>query len=485
MTERLSARTLKAPLPYDRSGITPGIVHLGVGAFQRAHIGDYVDGLLAGDPTWGIVGASLRKADMRHALAPQDFLYTQLVRSGEGDKAKVIGSLLDVVDASSRRDALLQAMIDPRIRIVSLTVTEKGYCHNPATGMLDESHPNIQRDLANPGAPVSVPALLLQALELRRQARLKPFTILSCDNLPANGALIKRIVKQFAALRKSGLENFVENDVSFPSCMVDRIVPATTDGDRAVVRSVTGLDDFAPVITEHFSQWVIEDEFGHGRPDFERVGVQLVKDVGPYEQMKLRMLNGGHSTLAYLSCIVGIDFVSEAIADPHLRKFIHDLMTLEVMPTLPAELGDLHTYSETLLQRFANPALKHRTLQIAMDGSQKLPQRLLGTIRERLAQGQPITRSSLALAAWMRFVTGVDERGRLLELNDPLKVKLRSVVALGASDPEEIVHSLLQIKEVFGVELPRNAGFAEILKLHLRSLFADGAIRTIATINLR
>jgi fructuronate reductase len=474
---RLSNAT--AWLPYDRSRITPGIVHLGVGAFQRAHLAAYVDDVLRTDPSWGIIGASLRRSDTRKALAPQDFLYTLAVRSGSGTAVRVIGSLLDVLDAAAQRAELIAAMVDPRIRIVSLTVTEKGYCHDPATGALDLHHPDVLHDLAHPASPVSAPGLIVRALEMRRAADVVPFTVLCCDNLPANGEATARIVTAFAALRDKKLADDIAGEVAFPSTMVDRIVPATTDADRRLVLELTGFTDAWPVVTEPFSPWVVEDRFPAGRPSFETVDAQFVTDVRPFELMKLRMLNGSHSTLAYLGYLAGYEFVNDAIAEPAFRALIHALMTDEVMSTLPAGLGDLGAYRDALLKRFANPALQHRTWQIAMDGSQKLPQRLLGTIRDRLADGRPIRLATLGVAAWMRYVTGVDERGRAIDIRDPLAPRLRAISDSAGRAPAQIVDGLLRVTEVFGDDLPRSETFRAALIGHLASLFQRGALKTV------
>ena len=443
----------------------------------------YVDDLLRTDPSWGIIGASLRRPDTRTALAPQDFLYTLAVRSGAGTSTRVIGALLDVLDATTQRDALLAAMADPRIRIVSLTVTEKGYCHDPATGALDARHPDIVHDLAHPEAPVSAPGLLVRALELRRQAGVAPFTVLCCDNLPANGETTARVVAGFAALRGAGLADYVEKEVAFPSTMVDRIVPATTEEDRKQVFDQTGLWDAWPVVTEPFSQWVVEDRFSLGRPRFEEVGVELVTDVKPFELMKLRMLNGSHSTIAYLGYLAGYQFVSDAIADPAFHKLVFDLMSEEVMDTLPAGVGDLAAYRDALLERFANPALKHRTWQIAMDGSQKLPQRLLGTIRDRLAKGAPIARAALGVAGWMRYVSGTDEQGGEIDVKDPLSERLRGIAKSAGDSPAARVDGFLGVAEVFGDDLPGNERFRSLLTDHLASLIAHGARATVESVN--
>jgi fructuronate reductase len=476
---RLTTATLPTPLPYDRAAVTPGIVHLGIGAFHRAHMAVYVDDLLARDPSWGIIGASLRRPDTRDALAPQDFLYTLAIRDASGTTNRVIGSILDILDANTQRDALIAMLADPRIRIVSLTVTEKGYCHDPATGQLDPNHPDIVHDLANPNAPVSAPGLIVRAIELRRAAGLPPLTVMSCDNLPANGRTVKRIVTGFAARRSADLAAYIEQHIAFPSSMVDRIVPATTDADRETILAATGRVDAWPIMTEPFTQWVIEDHFASGRPAFELAGAQMVEDVEPFELMKLRMLNGSHSTMAYVGYLSGYQYVNEAIADPAIHGVIHGLMTDEAMPTLPMDRAELGRYRNQLLARFANPALKHRTWQIAMDGSQKLPQRLLGTIADRLKAGAPFTRLALGVSAWMRYVTGIDEAGNPIEVKDPLAPRLRAIADAAGRDATKLAGGLLAVSEVFGPELPANETFRRTVTAHLASLLERGAAATV------
>lgn len=467
-------------MDYDRSTVTPGIVHLGIGAFHRAHMAAYVDSLLAKNPRWGIIGASLRRPDTRDALAPQDFLYTLAIRDASGTRPRIIGSILDVLDANTQRAQLIETMADPAIRIVSLTVTEKGYCHDPSTGELDEKHPDIVHDLANPGAPVGAPGIIVAALELRHRRGLVPFTVMSCDNLPSNGKTAGRIVRRLAELRGGGTEftNYVQT-VSFPSTMIDRIVPATTDADRDIVAEITGLDDAWPIMTEPFTQWVIEDNFPAGRPPFETVGAELVEDVEPFELMKLRMLNGSHSTMAYLGYLSGYQYVNEAIADPGIMKLIHGLMTEEAMSTLSMSRTTLEAYRDQLLARFANPALKHRTWQIAMDGTQKLPQRLLGTIRDRLKAAQPFPRLALGVAAWMRYVTGIDEAGQPIDVKDPLAARLRAITDAAGRDPVKLANGLLAVQEVFGTDLPAVAVFRDVVTNHLKSLLENGAKATV------
>ncbi len=482
---RLSAAILAHPpagiaVPrYDRQAVTPGIVHLGIGAFHRAHMAVYVDDLLDRDPSWGIVGASLRRPDTKEALEPQDGLYTVAIRDAAGTHPRVIGSILRVLDANAEREALIALMASPEIRIVSLTVTEKGYCHDPATGELDTRHPDIVHDLANPAAPRSAPGLIVEALARRRAAGVPPFTVLCCDNLPANGATVKRIVTCFAALRDAGLGEWVAGQVAFPSTMVDRIVPATTDADRETVAGLIGAEDAWPVMAEPFTQWVIEDRFSSGRPDFAAAGAQLTDEVEPFERMKLRMLNGSHSTIAYLGYLAGHEHVSDAVADPAFRSLVHGLMTEEVIPTLHMPDVDLAAYRDQLLERFSNPALKHRTSQIAMDGSQKLPQRLLGTIRDRLAAGQPITRLALGVAAWMRYVTGVDEEGEAIDVRDPLALRMMAIAADAGDDAEALFDGLVALNEVFGTDLAGNSVFRTAVVGHLDTLFDEGSAETV------
>lgn len=474
---RLSAAHTSIRLPYDRSLVLPGIVHLGVGAFPRAHVAVYTDDILPADPSWGMIGASLRRPDTRVALLPQDFLYTVAIREDAASQTRVVGALLDVIDATAQRDRLLSAMVDPRIRIITLTVTEKGYCHDPATGRLDPNHRDILHDLACPTAPASVPGLIVRALELRRAQKRPPLTILCCDNLPANGETTAGVVTGFAALRNENLARYIESEIAFPSTMVDRIVPATTEADRLEVAQAIGFYDAWPVVTEPFSQWVIEDRFSAGRPTWVNAGAQVVADVRPFELMKLRMLNGSHSILAYLGYLGGYSYIADAIADPLLCGLVRDFMTEEAMATLPPGLGDLAAYRDLLLRRFSNGALKHRTWQIAMDGSQKIPQRLLGTIKDRLARGLSAPRAILGVAAWLRYATAMDERGNVIDVRDPLAERLR--MALSSGPPAAAIDCVLDLQEVFGTDLPQSVAFREELLRHYLSLLRYGALATV------
>lgn len=486
MSPRLSLSTL-ADLPaavarpaYDIAAAEVGVVHLGVGAFHRAHQAAYLDAILARRHTgWSICGASLRSPDTSDALDPQDGLYTLAERSGAGDKLRVIGSLRRLLVAPRDPEALLVAMCDPRVRIVTLTVTEKGYCHDPASGTLDEGHPDIRADLANPHRPMSAPGYLVEALARRRAAGIAPFTVLTCDNLPANGKTVARVTARLAALRDDDLGRFVAGEVAFPSTMVDRIVPATTDDDRALVAAGLGMEDAWPVMAEPFTQWVVEDHFPLGRPPLEEVGVELVSDVEPFEHMKLRLLNGSHSTLAYLGYLAGHATIAETMAVPAFARLVARLQDEEVTPTLHLPAGvDVAAYKRALRERFANPALRHRTWQIAMDGSQKLPQRLVATARDRLAAGAPIPLLALGVAGWMRYVTGRDEQGKAIDVRDPLAVRLKALADEAGPEAARLAPALLSVREVFA-DLGADPRFAGPVREALARLMARGATATV------
>ena len=463
---------------YDPAKLAIGIVHLGIGAFHRAHEAVFTDAVLARDPSWGISGVSLRSPDTSDALAPQDNLYTLAVRDGDKEALRIIGSIVETLVAPQDPERVLRRMSDPAVRIVSLTVTEKGYCHSPATGELDESHPDIVHDLADPQRPKSAPGFIVEALARRRAAGIQSFTLLSCDNLPANGQTLKRIVTRFAALRDPDLGQFVAT-VAAPSTMVDRIVPATTDADRAAVSAMLGATDAWPIVTEPFSQWVVEDDFPAGRPAWEEAGAVFSPDVTAFELMKLRLLNGSHSTLAYLGFLAGANTVAEAMALPGMEELIEGMMMDEISPTLPALSGfDLAAYRRALLDRFRNKALHHRTAQIAMDGSQKLPQRLLNTIRDRLKAGAPFERLALGVSAWMRYASGIDEHGNAIKVQDPLAGRIAGLVG-PLRDPEEIVAAFLGLKEVFGEDLPETNAFTRTVTQKFIGLVGAGAAASI------
>lgn len=440
------------PLTRDRAAPRPGIVHLGLGAFFRSHGALAIeDAIAAAGGDWGIIGASLRSPDIRDRLSPQDFAYTAVSLGSDGETRRIVNVLRDVIFAAEDPDNLIDRMADPSTRIVSLTVTEKGYCHVPSTGQLDPDHPYIRHDAQNP-VPKAAVGFIVRALEKRRAAGHRPFSVLSCDNLPDNGQVCRNVVTDLARLIDPELALWIADEVRFPSTMVDRIVPATTEEDISRLSKATGVLDLAPVFHEPFLQWVIEDDFVDNlRPDFASVsGVQMVKDVAPFEHMKIRMLNGTHSSLAYLGYLAGYETIADTVRNPAFRDFLIRLWTKEIIPTLsPPEQVDLYRYAEDLAERYANPAIRHRTWQIAMDGSQKLPQRILGTIDDNLLQGRACDGLFLAVAAWMRYVGGVDEAGNQIDVRDPLADRLRRL-SDGAVDTAGKVDALLSVAEVFG-----------------------------------
>ena len=467
---------------YDACGTGVGIVHLGIGAFQRAQTATYTDDALALSPgDWGFCGVSLRSPDVRDRLAPQDGLYTSVEKSPDGIRRRVIGCVREVLFLGEDREHIQERIESPATQIVSLTVTEKGYCHDPATGQLNLAHPDIVHDLADSARPTSAVGLIVAALDARRAAGTPPFTVLCCDNLPHNGALLQGLTLAFARERDAALARWIEDHARFPSTMVDRIVPATTEGDIADNDAALGLHDAAPVVHEPFRQWVIEDRFVGARPAWERAGVQFVSDVAPFEAMKLRLLNASHSAFAYLGYLAGYDTIYQVAAQAEFVAFMRRLMREEVAPTLALPAGvDIGAYQEALVRRFANPALPHRTWQIAMDGSQKLPQRILGTVRDNLAAGRKIDLLALAVAGWMRYVSGIDERGREIRISDPLAPEFARLAAVHRGDPGALATALLSLHAIFGRDLPADSRFTAPVARWLALLFRDGAARTVA-----
>ncbi len=466
---------------YDRATLECGVVHLGIGAFHRAHQAWYLDRLLHQQPgPWGIVGASLKRPDMRDRLGPQDGLYTLVTRGEAGTTFRVIGTVRQVLVAPEDPAALVRRLADPATRVVTLTVTEKGYCLD-GTGRLDPRHPEIQADLANPDRPATALGFLAAALRARRAAGQPAPVLLTCDNLRSNGDTLRRALADFAALSDDGLARWIEADVAIPNSMVDRIVPATTDADRAEVAAALGLADAAPVIAEPFSQWVIERT--PGLPDLARVGVEMVAKAAPYEHMKLRLLNGSHSAIAYLGQLAGLETVAAAMADAELRRFVTGLMAHEIAPTVTGLPGDqLRAYQAALIERWANPAIQHKTQQIAMDGSQKLPIRWLATLRDRIEEGERIHRLSVCLAGWMRYLGGRDEQGRALVISDPRASELQAL-ADPAQPPAVLVERFLTQSGLFDAQLAGHTGLRAGVTHTLASLAERGVAATLAEID--
>ena len=486
-TLALAAGSIKRP-GYDRAELKTGIVHLGVGAFHRAHQALYTEAVLErGDVQWGTIGASLRSPDTHDALHPQNGLYTVAIRDASGDRLQIVGGMQALLVAPDDPQALLRAMADRDVRIVSLTITEKGYCHDPATGSLRQDHADIMHDLGHRLVPKSALGFIVEAIAMRRDAGHAPFTVMSCDNLPENGRTLKRLLIEFAALREAqssavetSLASYIDQSIPCPSTMIDRIVPATTDADRLAVAAAIGLKDAWPVMTEPFTQWVIEDRFASGRPNWSIAGAQFVSDARPYETMKLRLLNGAHSSIAYLGFLAGFGTVANAMTEPSIARHIETMMREEIAPTLtmPPD-ADLNGYVSALLKRFANPALHHRTAQIAMDGSQKLPQRLLNTIRDRLAAGQPFDRLALGVAAWMRYVTAIDEKGGVIDVRDPLAAEFRQLAIANADWPDSYARAMIAVQAVFGTDLAKDVTFVGVIETQYRRLLRLGALNVL------
>lgn len=436
-----------------------GIVHLGLGAFFRAFCAVYVeDAVRNSGGDWGIIGVSLQSAGTRDKLAPQDFVYTVVTQNPDGGETfRKVEIVQDVLVAPEDPEAVLAAMTNPAIRIVTLTVTEKGYCHDPATGALNFAHADIVDDL-EAALPRSAPGFLVRALQRRRDAGHPPFTVLTCDNLPENGKLVRRAVLDLAERLDSALADWIATEGRFPSTMVDRITPATKPEDIDRLEQKIGYRDEAPVLCEPFRQWVVEDDFvpaygADARPDLAAAGAEMVSDVTPYENMKLRMLNGTHSSLAYLGYLAGHETIAETVGDPVFAGYVKRLWRDEIMPSFTAPEGvDLEAYADALFERYSNPSIRHRTWQIAMDGSQKLPQRILATIADNLAAGRECPGLMLAVAGWMRYVSGIDETGQTIEVKDPLSARLREL-SDAAGTPDQKVAALLAVREVFSANL--------------------------------
>ncbi len=480
----LNRSTLASLLPevrrpgYDLAAVQAGIVHLGLGNFHRAHMARYTHDLMqtrAEALAFGIVGAGLMPGDkrMRDSLAPQDNLYTLVERSFGRETVTVIGSLADVVFAGESSAGLLDVIDRPGVRIVSLTVTENGYCLNRATKRLDPEHALVRRDLADPARPASAIGIIVEGYRRRRDAGAAPFTALTCDNIQHNGEVLRGAVLDLARLREPGLADWIGEHGHFPSTMVDRITPVTAEADVAALASRHGIIDRWPVFAETFTQWVIEDRFAAGRPAWEEVGAQFVDDVAPYEFMKLRLLNGSHLAVSGLGRLAGYATIDEAMADPLITRMMEALMERETGPTLKPVPGiDLPAYKRTLVDRFANPAIKDTVERVNTDAPLNV---LVDPIRDRLRDDQGVELLSLALAAWMRRIRGEDEQGQPIEIRHPLAGLLRERATEGGPDPRP----LLSITGLFG-EMGGDPRLIEPTGRWLGSLYAQGSRATLA-----
>jgi len=465
---------------YDRQQLRSRIVHFGFGAFHRAHQALLTNRVLnAKGGDWGICEISLFSGDvLMSQLRAQDHLFTVLEKGTGGNQPIVVGAVHECLNAKlDTLAAIIEKFCEPQVAIVSLTITEKGYCIDPATGKLDTLNTRILHDLETPTEPHSAPGILVEALHRRRERGLAPFTVLSCDNIPDNGHVVKNAVLGMAEKRAPELAEWIATHVSFPGTMVDRIVPAATEASLAEITHELGVEDPCAISCEPFIQWVVEDNFVAGRPEWEIAGVQMVEDVLPWEQMKLRMLNGSHSFLAYLGYLAGFAHVSDCMQDDAFRAAARRLMLDEQAPTLRITDVDLTAYADSLIDRFANPALQHRTWQIAMDGSQKLPQRMLEGVRVHLQRESAWPLLALGIAGWMRYVSGIDDTGKTIDIRDPLSEKIRAIVE--TSSDKERVSALLALSEIFGSDLPHDPQFIDAITLAYQRIAARGARQAV------
>ncbi|MCC6197104.1 MAG: mannitol dehydrogenase family protein [Burkholderiales bacterium] len=498
MTDRSAPQALSratlATLPaavarpgYDPRVLRAGIVHVGVGNFHRAHQAVYLDDLFALglNRNFGIVGAGIRDADraMRTALAGQDYLTTVVAQEGSHAQARVTAAMLDFVDPADP-GALVHTLADPATRICSLTVTEGGYCVDAATGRFDAAHPDIASD-AQALAPLaadssSAPrhvawrtafAPIVAALARRRDLGLGAFTVMSCDNLPGNGDAARAAVLGLAAKVDVDLAQWIDRSASFPNAMVDRITPATTEAQRAALRTRFGVDDARPVFCESFRQWVLEDRFCAGRPALEKVGVTFVADVHPFERMKIRILNGGHAAIAYPAALLDIVFVHDAMADARIARFLSKLLTEEVLPVVPPVPGvDLTAYQATVEQRFANPAVGDTIRRLCLDGSNRQPKFIVPTIAARLAQGLDMTGLALASAAWCRYCNGVTDSGAAIAPNDDAWPRLQAAAREAQNEPR----AWLAMRDIYG-DVGTHPSVVAAFTAALGTLARDGA----------
>ena len=480
LTDDVAKPNYVAKPQYDRKTLTPGIVHIGVGGFHRAHQAMYLDTLMnQGEALdWGIVGVGVMPGDkrMQQALAAQDYLYTLVVKHPDGRyEPRVIGSMVNYLFAPEETEAVIEQMADPAIRIVSLTVTEGGYNFHPVSGEFDLDNPQVRGDLANPTQPTTSFGLVVEALARRRARGIAPFTVMSCDNIQGNGDVAKRMFGAYAQARDAELGAWLEAEVAFPNAMVDRITPVTSPTDIDELSQRFGVEDAWPVVCEPFTQWVLEDHFPLGRPAFDKVGVQMVEDVEPYELMKLRLLNASHQALTYFGYLAGYRYAHEVCQDPLFVDFLLGYMREEGTPTLAPVPGvDLETYRLTLIERFANPQIKDTLARLCAESSDRIPKWLVPVIRQQLAQGGEIERSAAVVASWARYAEGVDEQGEPIEIVDRLKAPLMAIAAENRQRPTAFIEN----RELFGdlIDSPR---FVEAYLAALSSLHERGARATL------
>ncbi|MNI09300.1 Polyol:NADP oxidoreductase [compost metagenome] len=464
MTNHLSTETQLpknvAQPGYDRAELRPGILHFGLGAFHRAHQGVYTQRALQSKfGPWGIVAVNLRSPEPVEALAAQDGLYSITVRDSDGDTSEVVGATVDWLCAATDRERVLTYLASPFIHVVTLTVSEKAYGLHPTTGGLDEAHPAVANDLANPGSPVGAIGYLVAGLASRRDKGMRPFTILCCDNLPSNGKVVRRLVLDMATRRDPELAKWIEEEVTFPSSMVDRIVPAATDDTRTRAKSLLGVDDAMALDTEPFMQWVIEDDFVSGRPAWESGGTLFVKNVEPYEKMKLRLLNGSHTMIAHLGLLKGLECVRDVMAVPEFVAMTRDHMRAAAATLDPVPGIDLDHYMDQLIDRFSNRAIAHRNIQIAMDSSQKLPQRIFSPATDALAAGSDGKSFARVVGLWIAALI------RFKDCNDPRCDEL--LAAVQTADPQDYTASFVAIDGLIPPSLAQSRAWRDLVNVEV------------------
>ncbi len=471
--KRLSSATIDV-LPasvarpgYRRTALQPGILHLGVGAFHRCHQAEWTDDALAAEfGAWGIVGVNLRAPDVESMLRDQDGYFCRIVRENGTESRRLVGAIVQSIsvlgeDYDPKRLTLrraLEAAADPQIRVFMMTVTEKGYCHVPATGELDMSHPDIAHDLAYPLVPVSVPGFIVHALALRLARGIPMPTLVSCDNVANNGSTLRRCVVTLAAINDKALAATIGREARFPNTMVDRIVPATLEADVEGFATDTGIEDFGLVVGEPFRMWVIESTPGAELPSWDKAGALIVEDVMPYELLKMRVLNGIQSNVCQLGVLSDLEFMADVMAIDEFDAFARRVIIEEVVPhLLPVPGIDLAAYIAESIRRLKNPDLKHRTLQISTDGSQKIKQRLLQPIRDALEAGTNCDGLLLGVAGWIQYAAGHNWRGQTLDVRDPISATTREIGRVAAGNAAVLVDGMLGIESVFGTDLRRQA----------------------------
>jgi mannitol 2-dehydrogenase len=463
---------------YSRTSLTPGIVHFGVGNFHRAHLAVYLDDLfnMGLNHDWAIIGAGVMPSDeiMRQKLESQDYLTTVVEQDANYSAARVTGPMIDFIPPSERQ-RLMAVLADPAIRIVSLTVTEGGYMINPATGKFDPTHPALQRDAQNPNDPTSAFGLILHGLKARKAAGLPPYTVMSCDNVPHNGVVTRNAVAGLARLMDPAFADWVEANVAFPNAMVDRITPATSDRERQIALEKFDIEDNWPVFCEEFKQWVVEDIFTAGRPDFEKVGAQFVDDVTPFEYMKIRILNGGHAVIAYPGCLLDVHFVHDAMEHPLIKGFFAKVQQEEIIPTvMPVPNTNIQDYYKLIDKRFSNPKIGDTERRLALDGSNRQPKFIVPVIADNIKAGRSVSGLALESALWCRYCAGTTDSGKVTEANDPSWPRLNALALQSKADPMQ----WLTMDDIYG-DVARDDTFRSAFAGWLNMLWRDGTAQTL------